>query len=152
MNSTPNRRWLKLSQRIASLVLGISLILTLTLTGSVVAQAAPKLPTDENRSMENTPRPAKWYDDQRSIDSYIDNADVNSKGNLVERSKDKLRNAADNVREKLSADRSEDSDQNSLTDVKERAGDRIEQAKEVFEEATDKAFKQPLDRATGTNR
>jgi hypothetical protein len=148
------RNW-KLSglfQRVVSLVLGISLVVTLVVTGSNIAQAAPKLPTDEYRSSENTPRPNRFYDDQRSLGSYIDDAGVDRQDNLIDRSKDRLKNATDNVREKLRANQSDDSDKVTLKDVADRANNRVGKAQEVFQHATDEVFTEPLDEVTGTNR
>lgn len=148
------RNW-KLSglfQRIVSFALGIVLVATFTLVGGGGVQAAPKLPTDEYRFPEATPRPAQWYDDQRSIKSYIDDADVERQDNVLDRSKDRLKSITDNVREKMSASQSEGSDRADLKDVADRAENRIEKAQGVFQRATDEVFKEPLDETTGSNR
>lgn len=183
MNLLRNLKLRQLAQRIVSVCLSVVLAIGLVLSYSGAAQAATDTTsaatrTDANRinqRKENAPHYPNWYEDQRSLESYMDDADVNPKrrgdsptdqnndrgynpirqdrvngynpnseenSNLIEQSRDQLRSAAENIRETLSPGSSTNSNYNnsnlSDNDIKDRAGNRLERAKEVFQGATER--------------
>jgi len=95
-------------------------------------------PTDQNNDRGYNPIR------QDRVNGY-NSQDRDQSGNLIERSRDRLQDAADNIRGTLGSDstsrRDIDYDRSSATteNIKDRAGNRLEQAKEVFQEATERA-------------
>lgn len=183
MNSLKTWKCDQLSRRVASLCLSLLLIIGIAFSYSHAAQAAVDTTSAATRvdadrikqRKEDTPRYPNWYEDQRSLESYMERAGVdpnepgnsptdqnndagynpirqdrvngykqarNEDSNLIERSRDRLRDTASNVRETLSSNspsRSSYNDRTDANDIKDRAGNRIEQAKDVFQEATERA-------------
>lgn len=173
-----------LVRRIASSCLSLILTIGIAFGYSYAAQAAVDTTSaatkaDANRIQqrkENAPHYPNWYDDQSSLESYMDKAGVNPRkqgdsptdqnndrgdnpihqdrvngyyqdrdesGNLIERSRARLRDTASNIRDTLDSNSSRSKYRNesgaSTNDIKDRAGNRLEQAKEVFQNATDRA-------------
>jgi hypothetical protein len=126
---------------------------------------------------EEAPHYPNWYDDQRSLESYMDNAGIDSKyanrrierdeqGNIIEQSQERLKDMADNIRDTLSpsADSQESNrrsnattgynrnDAIELTDnIPDRIQNRLEQAKSTFQKATENAIEENDTIITGTS-
>lgn len=192
MNSWKTRNFNQMMQQFICFCMSVMLAIGITFSYGNAAQAstnttsaATKADANQiNQRKENAPHYPNWYNDQRSLESYMDEADVNPRhqgdsptdqnndrgynpirqdrvngyyqnqdqsSNLIDRSRDRLQNATENIRETLSPDTA--SDRNSANyrrsgtsanniptdDIKDRAGNRLEQAKEVFQGATERA-------------
>lgn len=181
----------QLFQRIANICLSTALAFGILSSYSNVAQAATDTTSaatrgDANRinqRKEDASHYPNWYDDQRSLESYMEDAGVgpgnrgdsptdqnNDAGynpirqdrvngyhsdeqqdvSLVDRTRTRLKDAADNVRDTLNPNsRSKGNDRyertrTSANEVKGRTGNRLERAKETFQGATERT-------ATGSN-
>jgi hypothetical protein len=122
----------QLFRRITSLLLSAVLIVGVIFSYSGVAQAAvdttsaaTKGDADRiNQRKQEAPHYPNWYENQRSLESYTDEAGVNlnrrgndpmdqnnaqdDQGNLIERSRQQLENVADSVREMIQPDKASD--------------------------------------------
>lgn len=173
----------QLFQRIASVFLSIVFMVGVILSYSGAAQAAVDTTSaatkgDANRisqRKQDAPHYPNWYDDQRSLESYMGEKGVDpnrpdynpidqnnaqdDQGNLIERSKQQLENMADNVRGMIQPDKAPDANANvtrrsfnpqnydeqnyndtdaSADELGGRITNRLERAKEAFQEATER--------------
>jgi hypothetical protein len=183
MHIWKNKSFNALLQRAATAVLGFVLMLGMFLSYLQPAQAAVDTTSAATKAdaenikqrKEDAPHYPNWYRDQRSLESYMDNAGMNSdladrratesdQGNLIERSRAQLKNAADNVRETLQPD-SENYDRSNVPtgyrrsndsvvssdDIPERVENRLERVKDTFQQATERALEDNDTIITGTS-
>lgn len=189
--------WKTQFQRIAKFSLGLFLTIGIVLTYSNVVQAAVDTTSAASKADANQIKQRKadashypnWYEDQRSLESYMDRAgvDPNQKGNsptdqnddqgynpirqdrvngynsdynrneeqnvsLIDRSRNQLKDAADNVRDTLnpnSGAKAYDSSKADANDIKDRTGNRLDRAKNVFQDATEQVADQDTPIITG---
>jgi hypothetical protein len=177
-----NRSVRTLLHQVVSVALGMVLALGLVLSHQPSVQAAVDTTSaatkadaaNINQRKEDAPHYPNWYKDQRSLESYMDNAGMNSdladrratesdQGNLIERSRTQLKNAADNVRETLQPGETYDrsntvndyrrNNDSAVTsdDIPDRIGNRLEQAKDTFQQATERALEENDTIITGTS-
>ncbi|WAL58259.1 hypothetical protein [Thermocoleostomius sinensis] len=182
-----NNPLLKLLQWMTACLFSLVLIVGLSLSHGLVAQAAVDTTSaatkadanNINQRKEDAPHYPNWYQDQRSLESYMDNAGMNSdladrpatesdRGNLIERSRKQLQNTVDNVRDTLQPS-SNDERSNAITgysrteygrsddsvvtsdDIPDRIGNRLDRAKETFQQATERALEENDTIITGTS-
>lgn len=150
-------------QRVASVILGVGLVISIALTATP-AQASPDTTSAAskadaeriNQRKEEAPHYPNWYRDQRSLESYMEDAgmenaakhpkvttnsqsDETTQDNSIDRSQQGLRDLGDTIREKLQLDTPDNNA--SLENVREQAGDRVENAKDTFQGATERTFR-----------
>lgn len=169
---------MRIFQHFISLLLGISLITSVLLSYDSVALAATSAASSAdaariNQRKEEAPRYPNWYSEQRSLESYMDDAGVDPKtsntrtsntrtfssvdrddSDLIERSQDKLKNIAGNIRDSVRGDADEvpgnsrdrmrlnaiDKEESpDAQDIPARAENRLEKAKDTFQSATKEA-------------
>lgn len=188
MSIWKNDSFTALLQRAATFLCGLVLAAGLSLSYMQSAQAAVDTTSAATKAdaenikqrKEDAPHYPNWYQDQRSLESYMDNAGMNAdladrrategdQGNLIERSQEQLKNVVGNVRDTLQPgaenydrsntttgysrteyDRSDDSVVTS-DDIPERIGNRLERAKETFQQATERALEDNDTIITGTS-
>jgi hypothetical protein len=183
MHIWKNKSVNSLLRRAATFLLSLVLAFGIALSYAQKAQAAVDTTSAATKAdaenikqrKEDAPHYPNWYKDQRSLESYMDNAGINSdladrranesdRGNLIERSREKLKSAADNVRESLQPD-SENYDRSNAStgyyrnddpvvssdDIPSRVENRLERAKDTFQQATERALEENDTIITGTS-
>lgn len=181
MNIAKKMNPYSLLRRITPLFLSVVLMLGVIFSYSGVAQAAVDTTSAAtrgdasriNQRKQDAPHYPNWYEDQRSLESYMGDTGVDpnrrgnnpidqnnardDQGNLIERSRQQLENMADSVWEVIQPDKASDTNvvrrnynpqsygaQNyndtdaSVDELGDRVKNRLERAKEAFQEATER--------------
>lgn len=166
-SKTQTSLWKQLLRRGASLLLGVSLFLSVTLSYAHVAQASPNTTSAASRAdadrisqrKEDASHYPNWYDDQRSLESYMDEQGMSGIGSdgrvrtdgqnnrddenhLIDRAEGTLKGMVDTVRDAITPDSSSSQANfriNNYENYREEpsAGEIPERIKSAFEGARD---------------